>query len=250
MTNKLRNVCVTGSGNGIGKAIAIMLNKHGYNVACADISLEDAKNTLNEFKNKDKKGQGFSRFYEKHLVDRKNDFLNILEIGSFAGASAAAFSKYFKNSKIFCLDINISNFKYQSKKIDVFGLDITNRKMIDNFFKKIGKNKTEPFFDMIIDDGSHKLSDMLISFKTFFRNVNANGFYIIEDYKFPNSFNHLRNIDDIMIDDLIDYLNKKKRFESKILNTEYQDFVFSNIKDIFTYEGSKKNSNICFIERK
>ena len=56
MTNKLRNVCVTGSGNGIGKAIAIMLNKHGYNVACADISLEDAKNTLNEFKNKDKKG--------------------------------------------------------------------------------------------------------------------------------------------------------------------------------------------------
>ena len=56
MTNKLRNVCVTGSGNGIGKAIAIMLNKHGYNVACADLSLEDAKNTLNEFKNKDKKG--------------------------------------------------------------------------------------------------------------------------------------------------------------------------------------------------
>ena len=56
MTNKLRNVCVTGSGNGFGKAIAIMLNKHGYNVACADISLEDAKNTLNEFKNKDKKG--------------------------------------------------------------------------------------------------------------------------------------------------------------------------------------------------
>ena len=56
MTNKLRNVCVTGSGNGIGKAIAIMLNKHGYNVACADLSLKDAKNTLNEFKNKDKKG--------------------------------------------------------------------------------------------------------------------------------------------------------------------------------------------------
>ena len=201
-------------------------------------------------KTKDKKGQGFSQFYEKHLVDRKNDLLNILEIGSFAGASAAAFSKYFKNSKIFCLDINISNFKYQSKKIDVFGLDITNSKMVDDFFKKIGKNKTEPFFDIIIDDGSHKLSDMLISFKTFFRNVNANGFYIIEDYKFPNSFNHLKNIDDIMIDDLIDYLNKKKRFESKILNTEYQDFVFSNIKDIFTYEGSKKNSNICFIERK
>ena len=56
MKNKLRNVCVTGSGNGIGKAIAIMLNKHGFNVACADLSIEDAKNTLNEFENKDDKG--------------------------------------------------------------------------------------------------------------------------------------------------------------------------------------------------
>ena len=55
MKNELKNVCVTGSGNGIGKAIAILLNKHGYNVACADINVKDAENTLNEFENKDYK---------------------------------------------------------------------------------------------------------------------------------------------------------------------------------------------------
>ena len=56
MKEKLKNVCITGSGNGIGKAIAIMFNKHGYNVACADISLKDAHKTLSEFNNKDNKG--------------------------------------------------------------------------------------------------------------------------------------------------------------------------------------------------
>ena len=52
---KLKNVCITGSGNGIGKAIAILLNKHGFNVACADINLKDIKNTLKEFTNKEVK---------------------------------------------------------------------------------------------------------------------------------------------------------------------------------------------------
>ena len=52
MKRNLNNVCITGSGNGIGKAISVLLNKHGYNVACVDINLEDAKNTINEFENK------------------------------------------------------------------------------------------------------------------------------------------------------------------------------------------------------
>ncbi len=52
MKRNFNNVCITGSGNGIGKAISVLLNKHGYNVACVDINLEDAKNTINEFENK------------------------------------------------------------------------------------------------------------------------------------------------------------------------------------------------------
>ena len=64
----------------------------------------------NFFQNKNIRGHGFSKFYEKQLSILKNKPINILEIGSYAGASAAAFSKYFYNSKIFCFDINISNF--------------------------------------------------------------------------------------------------------------------------------------------
>ena len=68
-------------------------------------------------------GHVYTKFYLKHLKNFKKKNINILEIGSYSGASAAAFSKFFRKAKIFCLDINISNFKYRSKKIKVFALD-------------------------------------------------------------------------------------------------------------------------------
>ena len=41
-----KNVCITGAGNGIGRAIAIAMSKEGYNVVCADIDLIQANETL------------------------------------------------------------------------------------------------------------------------------------------------------------------------------------------------------------
>ena len=78
------------------------------------------------FKKRNSKGHGYSKFYSKYLDNLKNKNINILEIGSYAGASAAAFTQYFPKAKIFCFDINISNFEYQSKKIYVHGIDINN----------------------------------------------------------------------------------------------------------------------------
>ena len=82
---------------------------------------------------KSNKGHGYTKFYEKHLNTYKNDKINILEIGSFSGSSASSFSKYFPLSKVFCLDINISKFKYRSKQINVFGLDVSNSNQVNKF---------------------------------------------------------------------------------------------------------------------
>ena len=80
----------------------------------------------NIFKPNQHQGHGFSIYYEKKLEKYKTRNINILEIGSYAGASAAAFTKYLPKSKIYCFDVNISNFKYKSKNINVFGIDINN----------------------------------------------------------------------------------------------------------------------------
>ena len=89
---------------------------------------EYGSDKANIFKHTQKSGHGYSCYYEKKLEKFKDKKINILELGSYAGASAAAFVKYLPNSKVYCFDINISNFKYKSKKIDVFGVDVNNKK--------------------------------------------------------------------------------------------------------------------------
>ena len=203
----------------------------------------------NKFKHTNKSGHGYSKFYKKYLKKKKNKRLNILEIGSYSGASAAAFKKYFSKSKIYCFDINISNFKYHSKDITVFGLDIKNKVSIDKILKKIVKRRKLEYFDFIIDDGSHNLSDMLFAFKYLFKKLKKNGFYIIEDYKLPNLYKYNRDVDDILVDNMLKYLINKKTFNSNIISEADQIFFKKKIKKIYLEKGRLKESNICFIKK-
>ena len=56
MVKIYKNVCITGAGNGIGRAIAIAMSNQGYNVSCADIDLKLAKDTLDLILNKQGSG--------------------------------------------------------------------------------------------------------------------------------------------------------------------------------------------------
>ncbi len=204
----------------------------------------------NSIKNSNIKGHGFSKIYEQQFSYLKNKDINILELGSFSGASAAAFSKYFTSSKIFCFDINISNFIYESKNIYVSGVDINNFYEVESCLKNIFKNHKFNYFDIIIDDGSHYLSDILKSLNYFFKFVKNKGVYIIEDYRFPNYFTRNNDVNDILIDKLIENLEKKKFFESGLINKENQKLFFEQIDKIDQFKGLTVNSDICLIKKK
>ena len=200
-------------------------------------------------KDKKYKTHGFSKYYEKHLSVFKDKKIKILEIGSYSGASAAAFSKYFSNCEIYCLDINISNFKYYSKKIHVFGLDSSNSEMVTKFLKKINLKETFKYFDIIIDDGSHKQSDQLNALNHFYKYLVEGGFYVIEDYKFPDYFKHLNDVNDIKIDELTDHILKKKLFSSSLISTDVVDLLLNTNKNIYKYKGNTDISDMLFIEK-
>ena len=202
------------------------------------------------FRLKNEKGHGFSKFYKKYLSEFNNEQINILEIGSYAGASAAAFSKYIPNSKVFCFDVNITNFKYSSDKIFVYGLDIKNEYKVSKILKQIFKKNKFEKFDLIIDDGSHLLSDMLFSFNFFLKHVKKNRFYIIEDFKHPNYYKYNKDTNEILIDNLLKIIPKKEYFHSKIMNKNEQEFIFNEVKKIDIYKGNLKDSDICFITKK
>ena len=201
------------------------------------------------FTKSDSKGHGFSKFYTRHLNHLKNNKINILEIGSYAGASAAAFIKYFPNSTVYCFDINISKIDYSSNKMNVYGLDINNKKKLHETLNKIIAGNEIEFFDIIIDDGSHYLSDILLSLKTFFKYIKNKGLYIVEDYKHPNYYSYNKNVDDIFFDQVLKNLKENKIFDSNIIGNEDQQYLFNAIKTIYTYKGDLKDSDICFIEK-
>jgi len=204
----------------------------------------------NVFKLNNKSGHGFSEVYEKNFkkfIDKK---INILEIGSYAGASAAAFIKYFPNINIFCFDINISNFKYKSKNIHVFGIDINNEKKINKILKNIFLQFNFDGFDLVIDDGSHNLSDILHGLKFFFQYVKNKGIYIIEDFKHPNYYTYNKNINHIFIDELLNNLQNKKISISSVLTKSDQIDLINEIEKIESYKGNLDDSDIAFINKK
>jgi len=228
-----------------------------------NIDLDDVnKDTLDElfhyygsdkaniFKKTQNQGHGFSEFYTQHLKHLKQRKIKILEIGSYAGASASAFVKYFPNSKVYCFDINISKFIYSSKNIHVFGLNIKDKKKVEKILSKINSESNSNFFDVIIDDGSHYLSDILFSLNTLFRYVKKGGIYVIEDFNHPNYYDYNKNIDHILVDQMLKNLKEKKLFNSNIIKNDDQIYLHNNIDKIETYKGNLSDSDICFIRKK
>tara|TARA_B100001564_G_C20495979_1_gene603958 strand:- start:155 stop:898 length:744 start_codon:yes stop_codon:yes gene_type:complete len=203
----------------------------------------------NIFKLNNKPGHGYSIYYEKKLEQYKNKNLNILEIGSYSGASAAAFTKFIPNSKIYCFDINIANFKYKSKNINVFGLDINNHSKVERIINKLFLEQNINHFDLIIDDGSHNLSDILISFKFFFKYLKNKGLYVMEDFKHPNYYGYNRDIEHILVDEFLANLKNKKTFISKIFDNFEQKKLMNSIKMIETFKGNLNDSDISFITK-
>ena len=203
----------------------------------------------NIFKKNNFQGHGFSKFYTKHLDILKNKKINILEIGSYAGASAAAFVKYFPLSKVFCFDINISNFKYKSNNIHVYGLDINKKNQVNKTLNQIYRKNNFNKFDLIIDDGSHNLKDILVSFNFFFNHLKDKNFFIIEDFKHPNYYEYNKDINHILLDQVLDNLEKKVLFNSTIINEKDQLILMNSIEKIFLYKGNLKDSDICFIQK-
>ena len=50
MSKKNKTACITGAGNGIGRAISIAMGNEGYNIVCADINSDHANETLDIIK--------------------------------------------------------------------------------------------------------------------------------------------------------------------------------------------------------
>ena len=97
----------------------------------------------------------------------RNAKLNILEIGTQKGESLLAWKEFFPNSRITGIDI-IDVVANKNPEINYIICDINNY-------------RTDEEFDIVIDDGSHWLKDVIHSVVYFSNKLKPGGVMIVED---------------------------------------------------------------------
>ena len=138
----------------------------------------------------------YSPEYYKYLSPYRETFTNILEIGIgndklmkpicgkdyILGASLKSWEEFFPNAKIYGLDI-LRDVLFSENRVSCFYTDQSNENELNKTIDEIRNviNDSNLLFDLIIDDGSHIVDHMLLTFKTLSKYLKVDGLYIIED---------------------------------------------------------------------
>ena len=194
--------------------------------------------------NKRIEAHGYSKIYEKFFFIKKEQELNILELGSFYGNAAASLYFYFKNSKIYAGDIFPDLFRYKSKRIENFFINTSDENSIR---KKILESEID--FDIVIEDAGHFFKDQIISLFMIFKKVRSGGIFIIEELDFPDTRKdmNLHNEKPTLKEILLSIIEKKE-FKSKYILNEDKDYFLKYFDTIEIFKGKK--NEIAIIKKK
>lgn len=114
--------------------------------------------------------------YEFYFSSFRNKPICLLEIGVFQGGSLQMWKNYFHSeSEIFGIDFNPECKKFESDNVYIHIGSQADVSFLKEFIS------VTPKFDIIIDDGSHKVDHQKISFEILFDHLNEGGIYICED---------------------------------------------------------------------
>jgi cephalosporin hydroxylase len=116
--------------------------------------------------------------YERYLSKWINQDVVLLEIGVSTGGSLSLWKQYLGNrSKIIGIDVNHSCSAHVNKELDIHVRigDQKNQEFLRELIKEFG------LFDVIIDDGGHKMDQLWASFEVLYPSLSKNGVYIAED---------------------------------------------------------------------
>src|SRR6185295_1187476 len=116
--------------------------------------------------------------YDRILGAYRNKPVRLLEIGIQNGGSLEIWSKYFPHAqKLVGCDINpgCAGLSYEDPRIAVVVRDA------NSDAAQAAILRHAPVFDVILDDGSHRSSDIVKSFARYFPHLTDDGVYIAED---------------------------------------------------------------------
>lgn len=110
--------------------------------------------------------------YDRHLRGTRRTTRKVLEIGIYRGASLRMWHDYFPKAEIYGVDIN--EVPIDHGRIHTLVGSQSDPAMLERL-QALGP------WDLIVDDGSHKQSDVITTFRALYDSVTPGGFYVIED---------------------------------------------------------------------
>lgn len=202
----------------------------------------------------DKSGRhSYTNVYHKYFNSIRNDVKKVLEIGILEGASLRMWEEYFPNATIYGIDIK--KVKLDSSRIITYKGSQNNDEDLSKFIQKYGGD-----FDIIIDDGSHRMLDQQFSLGFLFPYVKSGGYYIIEDlgtsFYFDARYGTSVDLSNTTYR-MLELYNKRGCIKSLYMTKKNRDHLLNNIQDcdlLQTYESENnlkyQNSIIAFIKKK
>tara|TARA_B100000575_G_scaffold143271_1_gene114339 strand:- start:945 stop:1802 length:858 start_codon:yes stop_codon:yes gene_type:complete len=193
----------------------------------------------------------YSIHYEKYLRYLKEKKFNLLELGSHEGKGLASFYFYFPNARIIGANINPFQMKYSSKRINELFVDVSSKEILKSL-----SNYYDNELDVIVDDASHNLRDIIIAFSILFKKLKKGGIYIIEDINQFKVFPELNPyVNEISPLEILKKIQRKENFKSSFIDENTKKYLIDNIRDIKIEKGSmvikeKNISDIAFIFKK
>jgi len=123
----------------------------------------------------------YTLFYEGLFKNKKDEPLNIAELGILEGASLRMWQEYFTNAEIYGFEYNeeyIINFKenFDNDRITLSKIDVASIESIENSFSELNI-----LYDIIIEDTTHLFEDQIRVIENTYQYLKPGGIMIIED---------------------------------------------------------------------
>ncbi|RUW34044.1 glycoside hydrolase family 99-like domain-containing protein [Mesorhizobium sp. M1E.F.Ca.ET.041.01.1.1] len=116
--------------------------------------------------------------YDRVFSDYRNKPVRILEIGVQNGGSLEIWGKYFSKAEIIIgcdINQNCGLLNFEDRRI---GVIVGDANVEDTHRRILERSNT---FDIVIDDGSHRSSDIIRTFARYFAHIADGGTFVVED---------------------------------------------------------------------
>lgn len=138
--------------------------------------MRDMASLSKKHKSDKHKGQfPHSDVYDVLFADLKDKPIRLLEIGLNRGGSLGVWTEYFSKATILGIDHNQRRIRRLTPRYTVDIVDQSDAEALIRYADEKGP------FDIIIDDGSHRSSDQILTFETLWPYLNHGGSFVIED---------------------------------------------------------------------